>query len=83
MSTVIAFPASRATPPLSGRKRAGSRPELAGPRIVILPVVRIERHADAAPLPVAAPGIMASSRGDEPVRACRRPGHGAPGRRGA
>lgn len=46
MSTVIAFPLSPDGGPArpSGRWR---RPELSGPKVVILPVVRIERHADA------------------------------------
>ncbi|MGR7995950.1 hypothetical protein [Xanthobacter sp. ZOL 2024] len=51
MNTVIAFPtkherATRATSAARRPKADGARPDLAGPRIVILPVVRIERHAD-------------------------------------
>lgn len=45
MSTVIAFPSKRET-----RARvapSGRRTELSGPKVVILPVVRIERHMDA------------------------------------
>jgi len=46
MSTVIAFPVAPDGGPArrSGRWR---RPELSGPKVEILPVVRIERHADA------------------------------------
>lgn len=44
MSTVIAFPSGRDAARTAGPDR---RAELPGPKIVILPVVRIERHADA------------------------------------
>lgn len=46
MSTVIAFPAARERAERAASARG--RSELSGPRIVILPVVRIERHGDVA-----------------------------------
>lgn len=49
MSTVIAFPADRSRP--AGRIwKTKARSEAAcGPVVVILPVVRIERHDEGAP----------------------------------
>ncbi|MFG1191921.1 hypothetical protein [Xanthobacter flavus] len=52
MNTVIAFPDTARQPARRGSSRAdrgGSRPE--GAEIVILPVVRIERHVSALPGP--------------------------------
>lgn len=48
MSTVIAFPTTRE---ITSRSTALRRPKaaLAGPKVVILPVVRIERHAEPEP----------------------------------
>lgn len=45
MSTVIAFPSAREA---ARAAASGRRAELPGPKIVILPVVRIERHADVS-----------------------------------
>ncbi|WP_454918219.1 hypothetical protein [Xanthobacter sediminis] len=56
MSTVIAFPSAREAARAADRAR---RTELPGPKIVILPVVRIERHADA---PEAHPRSAADNR---------------------
>ncbi|MDQ0505221.1 hypothetical protein [Xanthobacter agilis] len=44
MSTVIAFPPARDTAAQAVADRP--RAELSGPRVVILPVVRIERHGN-------------------------------------
>ncbi|MFG1416369.1 hypothetical protein V5F38_02915 [Xanthobacter sp. V0B-10] len=79
MSTVIAFPSARdmAARAASDHRRA----ELSGPKIVILPVVRIERHTD---VPAEAPrpaGADAPVRLDL-VRSTRAPrGAGPAGRR--
>jgi hypothetical protein len=51
MNTVIAFPDTPRQPVRRGSSRSdrGNRPE--GAEIVILPVVRIERHVSALPGP--------------------------------
>ncbi|MFG1477491.1 hypothetical protein V5F53_02355 [Xanthobacter sp. V4C-4] len=76
MSTVIAFPSARAATDRSAS--VGSRVEVSGPRVVILPVVRIERHAEsaAAPPPAAADqapcpvGRARAERGAGPAGRC-------------
>ncbi|MFG1403558.1 hypothetical protein [Xanthobacter sediminis] len=79
MSTVIAFPSAR---DMAARAATvGRREELSGPKIVILPVVRIERHADVpgnAPRPAGA-GVPVCL---DLVRSTRAPrGAGPAGRR--
>lgn len=58
MSTVIQFDASRRRPPAADFP--GDKVQLVGPVVVILPVVRIERHGPevqvSAPSARAAPG---------------------------
>lgn len=49
MSTVIAFPDAARQPARREASRSDRRPE--GAQIVILPVVRIERHVSALPGP--------------------------------
>lgn len=44
MSTVIVFPSTSGPAGRSGPSARRRRAELAGPKVVILPVVRIERH---------------------------------------
>lgn len=64
MSTVIAFPEMRTAPPRREQMRhatGDAQPSQARvAEIVILPVVRIERHVSALPGPVPAGGIAAS-----------------------
>lgn len=67
MSTVVAFPGGRVSPQPRGpsrRPRLRSVPEAQGPKIVILPVIRIERHADMADADMAAVDMADMAKGD-------------------
>lgn len=48
MNTVIAFPTTREIASRSAAALRRPKAALAGPKVVILPVVRIERHAEPA-----------------------------------
>lgn len=68
MGTVIAFPgAAREGAGRSVDKRTRSRPD-AGPVIVILPVVRIERHESPREAPVEVSTFVGTGPGSRQAR---------------